>query len=59
MKQFLTAKGVPFTSRDIAEDVKAMEELTALGFNAVPVIAVDGEFVVGFDRTRLQKVLGI
>lgn len=59
MKEFLTAKGVPFTIRDIAEDEKAMEELAQLGINSVPVIQVNGEIVVGFDRTRLQKVLGL
>jgi len=26
---------------------------------AVPVITIDGEVVVGFDRGRLQRLLGI
>jgi len=26
---------------------------------AVPVITVDGEVIVGFDRGRLQRLLGI
>ncbi|MBI2899809.1 MAG: glutaredoxin family protein [Planctomycetes bacterium] len=59
MKQFLTAKGVPFTTRDISEDEQAMKELERLGVAQVPVIVVDGEVVVGYDRTKLQKALGI
>ena len=59
MKQFLTAKGVPFTIRDIAEDEQAMRELERLGVAQVPVIVVDDQVIMGFDRTKLQKALGI
>lgn len=38
----------------------AREELTAkTGRMAVPVITVDEEVIVGFDRGRLQRLLGI
>jgi len=30
-----------------------------LGFRATPVTLIDGEAVVGFDRERLQKLLGL
>ncbi len=61
MKEFLTAKGVPFTNRDIASDETAMQELQdrVPGAATVPVILVDGEVIMGFDRTKLQKVLGL
>jgi len=59
VKQFLTAKGVPFTIRDIAEDEQAMRELERLGVAQVPVIVVDDQVIMGFDRTKLQKALGI
>ncbi len=59
MKEFLTAKGVPFTNRDISTDEKAMEELAQMGAAAVPVIVVDGQPIIGFDRTKLQKELGL
>lgn len=59
MKEFLTAKGVPFTNRDIEADEKAMEDLAKLGALAVPVIVVDGNVIIGFDRTKLQKALGL
>ena len=59
MKQFLAAKGVPFTNKDISEDEQAMKELDQLGAAQVPVIVVDGRVVLGFDRTKLQKALGL
>ncbi len=59
MKEFLTAKGVPFTTRDIAADEQAKKELQDLGISQVPTILVDGEVILGFDRTKLQKVLAL
>ena len=61
MKEFLTAKGVPFTNRDITEDPKAMEDLEKAtdGVKQVPVIIVGDEVILGFDRTKLQNALGL
>ena len=47
-------------AKNVAEDTAAREELIArTGRMAVPVITVDDEVVVGFDRGRLQRLLGI
>jgi hypothetical protein len=44
----------------VAENAGAREELVArTGRMAVPVITVDDEVVVGFDRGRLKRLLGI
>jgi hypothetical protein len=44
----------------VAEDAAAREELMArTGRMAVPVITVDEEVVVGFDRGRLKRLLGV
>ena len=59
MKEFLTAKGVPFTTKDISANEQAMKELQDLGVSQVPTILVDGEVILGFDRTKLQKALGL
>jgi len=49
-----------FTAKNVAEDVGAREELIAkTGRTAVPVITVEDEVIVGFDRGRLQRLLGI
>ena len=47
-------------SRNVAEDAQARQELIArTGRMAVPVITVDDEVVVGFDRGRLARLLGV
>jgi len=44
----------------VAGDAAAREELIAkTGRMAVPVITVDDEVIVGFDRGRLQRLLAI
>ncbi len=49
-----------FTAKNVAEDAGAREELIArTGRMAVPVITVDDDVIVGFDRGRLQRLLGI
>ena len=34
-----------------------MAELTAIGVMTTPVIVVDGEVVIGFDRKKLESLL--
>jgi glutaredoxin len=51
---------VPFKSKNVAEDPAAGAELLArTGQTSVPVILVGDEIVVGFDRGRLQRLLGL
>lgn len=60
MKEFLSQKGVRFEAKNVAEDEAARAELIArTGRMAVPVIVVGDEVVVGFDRGRLQRLLGL
>jgi glutaredoxin len=58
VKEFLHDQGIAFTERDISTDDRALEELTQMGFSATPVTVVDGEAVVGFNRARLEQLLG-
>ena len=58
MKGFLSQKGVEFIERDVQKDEHAMDELSELGYMTTPVITVDGEVVVGFNRKRLEELLG-
>jgi glutaredoxin 3 len=49
---------VPFEDVNVMENADAREELVRLtGRMAVPVIVVDGQVVVGFDRAKLQTLL--
>lgn len=59
-KQFLVELGIGFTECDISRDQKKMVEIVSrTGRASVPVIEVDGDFIVGFDRNRLTKKLGL
>jgi glutaredoxin-like YruB-family protein len=59
-KQFLRERGIGFTEYDISKDQKKMRELVnRTGRASVPVIEIDGDFIVGFDRNRLIKKLGL
>jgi hypothetical protein len=36
-----------------------MQELQRLGMRATPVTVIDGEVVVGFDRGKIERLLGL
>ncbi len=36
-----------------------MEELLKMGYRATPVTLIDGEAVVGFDRGKIERLLGL
>lgn len=59
-KRFLAERGVPYVEYDVSRDQAAAEEMVRLtGHMGVPVIVIDGEVVIGFDRPRLEQLLAI
>ena len=56
-KEFLSQRGIVFEEKDITEDPSAVEELERLGAMTTPVIVIDGEVVIGFNRKRLESCL--
>ncbi len=59
-KEFLTEHNVPFTDYNVQENVEKRQEMVEKsGGMAVPVIDVDGEVMVGYDRNRLASLAGI
>ncbi len=59
LKEFLSQKDITFNEFDVTKDENAMAELKKLGYMTTPVTVIDGEAVVGFDRSRLVRLLGI
>jgi len=45
--------------RNIAEDESALKELQELGVFSTPVTLINGAVVVGFDRDKLEQLLGL
>jgi glutaredoxin 3 len=57
-KSFLDSLGVAYTEHDVSRDRAAAQEMVRLtGQMGVPVITVDNEVIIGFDRERLQGLL--
>jgi glutaredoxin len=63
-RQYLSARKIPFADKDIERDAEAARELqtkaTRLGVPAdrVPILDVRGRLLVGFDKARLEALLG-
>jgi glutaredoxin 3 len=59
-KQFLEINNIKYKDLNVAEDKVAREEMINLTHQiAVPTIAIDGEFVVGFNEKVLKEKLEI
>jgi glutaredoxin-like YruB-family protein len=60
LKKFLEEKGVEVEEIDVTKNEVAMEEMiNETQQTTVPVLDIDGEFVVGFDREKICKLLKI
>lgn len=60
LKEFLKEKGVEFEDFDVSQNEKALQEMVEKsGQFGVPVIDIDGEIVIGFDRERIEKLLNL
>jgi glutaredoxin 3 len=59
-KQHLSSHNVTFEEVDVAADMqRAREMVQKSGQYGVPVLDIDGEIIVGFDRGRINSLLGI
>ena len=56
----LDKNGVRYDNRDIERDRQAYADLKRkTGSTGVPVIEIDGELIIGFDRNRIDELLGL
>jgi len=59
-KEYLRGKNIEFEEIDVSKDEKAaMEMIQKSGQMGVPVIDIDGNIVIGFDREKIDELLGI
>jgi glutaredoxin-like YruB-family protein len=57
-KAFLNEHGVPFVEKNVAGDrAAATEMMQKSGQMSVPVLDINGEVIVGFDRDAIKKAL--
>ena len=59
-KKYFREKGVRFRDVDVSRDMAAARDMIRRsGQQGVPVIDIGGKIVVGFDRTKIDKYLGL
>jgi len=60
LKEFLKENNIEFEDINVAEDAQAREEMiNRTNQMGVPVIDIDGEIVIGFDKEKISNLLGI
>ena len=59
-KQYLKDNKIQFEDIDVSEnEEKAQEMIKKSGQMGVPVIEIDGKFIVGFDKDKIKEALAI
>ncbi|MFH0739331.1 MAG: glutaredoxin domain-containing protein [Candidatus Omnitrophota bacterium] len=59
-KQFLEENDIHFENFDISTDQeKAQEMIQKSGQMGVPVLDIDGQIIVGFDKEGIKEALGL
>ena len=57
-KEFLKVQEVEFEDVDVENDEEAVKEMVQKsGRTALPVIDIDGQIIVGFDKVAIVKAL--
>jgi len=60
VKQFLKENNVVFEDYDVGIDqAKADEMVKVSGQMGVPVLDIEGEIIVGFDKDKIKQSLGL
>ena len=59
-KEFFAEKNITYTAYDVAADADKRAEMMKLtGQLGVPVIVIDNQVLVGFDREKVAAKLGV
>jgi glutaredoxin len=59
-KKYFRERGIRFKDVDVSRDPAAARDmLRRSGQSGVPVIDINGKIVVGFDRPKIDKYLGL
>lgn len=60
LKEYLKERGVDFQDIDVAKDAQVRDEMIQKsGQMGVPVIEIDGQVVVGFNKEKINKLLNL
>lgn len=56
-KEYIKEKGYDYEEKNVSTDAAAKKELISLGYMGVPIIMIDDDVVVGFNRSKLEELL--
>ena len=57
-KEYFKSQNLEYTEHNVFEDEKAREEMIAKSQQmGVPVITIDGNMVVGFDKPKIEELI--
>jgi glutaredoxin-like YruB-family protein len=57
-KDYLDRLGVKYTDKDVEADMQnGVEAVSKSGQRGIPVIDIDGEIIIGFDRPKIDAAL--
>ena len=60
LEEYLKDKGFEFEKIDVSQDQKALDEMAEKsGQMGVPVVEIDGQIIVGFDKEKINEILKI
>lgn len=60
LKDFLRSKNIPFEDYDVSENEEKLKEMVEKsGQFGVPVVDIDGQIVIGFDKEKICELLDI
>lgn len=60
LKEYLDSKQIPWKEIDVSANEAELEKMVAIsGQMGVPVVEIDGDVVVGFDKEKIDEILKI
>lgn len=60
LKEYLKDKGFEIEDIDVSQDQKSLDEMIEKsGQMGVPVVDIDGNIIVGFDKEKVNQLLNI
>lgn len=60
LMEYLKSKNIVYQDIDVSQDEKELEKMVAIsGQMGVPVIEIEGNIVIGFDKEKVDELLKI
>lgn len=60
LKEYLSKNNIEFVNIDVSKDEKELDKMVKdSGQMGVPVVDIDGEIIIGFDKQKIDELLKI